>query len=99
MGTLRFFTMKQLLMTLAVGLIFTGCTKHSANVTEATVTQTAEHVRNSTATVFDANDGEYRKVVGVVPGAVLLDSISSYDLKVLPTDKARPVIFYCTSRT
>ena len=91
--------MKQLLMTLAVGLLVTACAKPGANLKEATVAETAEHVRNNTATVFDANDGEYRKVAGVVPGAVLLDSISSYDLKVLPADKARPVIFYCTSRT
>lgn len=91
--------MKHLLMTLWVGLLLAGCTKHNANVKEATVAQTAEHVKNATGTIVDANDDEYRKAAGVVPGAVLLTSISSYDLKQLPSDKTRPLVFYCTSRT
>lgn len=90
--------MKQLLMTLAVGLLVTGCTKHSSAVKEVTVAQTADHVKNGTATVLDANDDEYRKAAGIVPGAVLLSSFSSYDLKQLPADKTRPLVFYCTSR-
>ena len=91
--------MKHLLLTLAVGLIFTGCTKHNAAVKDATVAQAAEYVKNGTATIVDANDDEYRKNAGVVPGAVLLTSISSYDVKVLPSDLNRPLVFYCTSKT
>jgi hypothetical protein len=89
--------MKRTLLTVA--LLLTGCTKHSANVKDATVAEVAEHVKNGTATICDANDDEYRKNAGVVPGAVLLTNFNSYDLKQLPPDKARPVIFYCTSRT
>ncbi len=90
--------MKPLLMTLAVALTFTGCTKHEAPVKEATVAQAAEALKTGGATVVDANDDEYRKAAGVVPGAVLLTSFSGYDLKELPADKTRPLIFYCTSR-
>lgn len=85
-------------MTLAVGLIFTGCTQNHAKVKEATVAQTAAALKAGTATVLDANDDEYRKAAGVVPGAGLLTSFSGYDLKELPADKTRPLIFYCTSR-
>jgi len=89
--------MRSLVLTLAVGVLFTGCTK-PVPVKEATVAQTAEHLKNGTATILDANDDEYRQVAGVIPGAVRLSSFSSYDLKQLPADKSRPLIFYCTSR-
>jgi hypothetical protein len=90
--------MKLLLMTLAVGLIFTGCNKHNAKVKEATVAQVSEAVKAGSATIVDANDDEYRKAAGVVPGAVLLSAFNDYDLKQLPKDKTRPLVFYCTSR-
>ncbi len=90
--------MKQLLVTLAVGLLFAGCAKHNPSVKEATVEQVAQYVKAGTATICDANDDEYRKGAGVVPGAVLLTSFSTYDLSQLPTDLNRPVVFYCTSR-
>ncbi len=89
---------KRLLLTLAAGFICTSCTKHTSNVKEATVEQAAQYVNNSTATIVDANDDEYRTAAGVIPGAVLLTSFSGYDLKQLPADKARALVFYCTSR-
>jgi hypothetical protein len=90
--------MKHLLITLAVGLSFTGCTRHNSQVKEATVAQTAEAVKTGAATVLDANDDEYRKAAGVVPTAVLLSSFNAYALNELPADKTRPLVFYCTSR-
>ncbi len=91
--------MRHLLLTLALGLAFIGCTKHNAAVKEATVAQVAEHVKNGTATLCDANDDEYRSAAGFVPKAVLLTSYREYALAELPADKTRPLIFYCTSRT
>lgn len=93
-----FGTMKHLMLTLAVGLILTGCTRSHPPVKEATVAQVAEHVKNGTGTILDANDDEYRKAAGVVPGAVLLTNFNSYELSQLPSDKTRPLVFYCTSR-
>ena len=79
-------------------MLFLGCNRQTPAPKEATIAQTAEYVKNGGATILDANDDEYRKAVGVIPGAVLLTSFSSYALTQLPEDKARPLVFYCTSR-
>src|SRR5262249_15073815 len=51
------------------------------------------------ATVFDANDTEFREKNGVIPGAKLLSSFDHYDLlKELPADKNAPLVFYCSNR-
>jgi rhodanese-related sulfurtransferase len=47
--------------------------------------------------IFDANDPEFRAKNGVIPGATLLASSHDYDLKVLPGDKATPLVFYCSN--
>ena len=47
--------------------------------------------------VFDANSAEMRASAGVIPTSVLLLSSSSYDVALLPTDKATPVVFYCAN--
>ena len=91
--------MKRLLVGL-IPLLMLACTKQGPPLKEATVAEVAEHLKNGTATVFDANDDEYRKAVGTLPGAVLLTSYREYDVATtLPADKERPCIFYCTSRT
>ena len=45
--------------------------------------------------LFDANNKDTREKYGVIPGAVLLANYKKFDLKVLPDDKAKPVVFYC----
>ena len=91
--------MKRTLLAFAV-LAWVGCTKKPAEVKEASVAEVAEFVKTASATICDANDDEYRKVAGVVPGAVLLSNFAEYDVKAtLPPDKARQLVFYCTSRT
>jgi rhodanese-related sulfurtransferase len=47
--------------------------------------------------VFDANGPETRSAKGIIPTAILLPSSSAYDLALLPTDKASPVVFYCAN--
>lgn len=92
--------MGRLLLTLAVVALFGGCAKKPAVVTEVSVAEVAAYVKAGSATLCDANDDEYRKVAGWVPGAVLLTNFAEYDVKAeLPADKARQLIFYCTSRT
>jgi hypothetical protein len=81
-------------------LLLLACTKQPAEVKEVSVEEVAAFVKAGTATVCDANDDEYRKGAGFVPGAVLLTNFAEYDVKAeLPADKARQLVFYCTSRT
>jgi rhodanese-related sulfurtransferase len=47
--------------------------------------------------IFDANGKSTREAQGVIPTAVLLPSSSSYDLALLPKDKATPTVFYCAN--
>jgi len=47
--------------------------------------------------VFDCNNEMTRKKYGKIPGAVLLSSSSDYKLDVLPKDKTKPVVFYCSN--
>ena len=48
--------------------------------------------------VFDANTAETRTKDGIIPGAKLLDSSSSYDVaKTLPADKNASLVFYCAN--
>ena len=53
--------------------------------------------KKSVVAVFDANSEKTRKEMGIIPTAILLPSSSEYDLKLLPQDKAAPVVFYCAS--
>ena len=93
--------MGRLLFSAALlALLGAGCAKKPAEIKEVTVDEVAAFVKTGAATVCDANDDEYRKVAGVVPGAVLLTNFMEYDVKAsLPADKARQLVFYCTSRT
>ena len=46
--------------------------------------------------IYDANRDKTRGEQGIIPGAVLLNSPSEYDVaKVLPTDLAATLVFYC----
>ncbi|MEO8903790.1 MAG: rhodanese-like domain-containing protein [Polyangiaceae bacterium] len=64
-------------------------------VAEVTVSDVEGFIKNKSAAVFDANDGDTRKEYGVVPGAVLLASHKDYPLSVLPTTKTDKLVFYC----
>jgi hypothetical protein len=82
----------------AVVLLLLACTKNHAGVSEATVDQVAQWLKEGSATVFDANNDSFRQSNGTVEGAVLLSSYKDYDLKVLGEDKARQIVFYCSNR-
>ena len=47
--------------------------------------------------IFDANGKSTRDAQGIIPTAVLLPSSSTYDLALLPADKATPTVFYCAN--
>jgi rhodanese-related sulfurtransferase len=48
-------------------------------------------------TPVDANGDATRKKRGVIPGAVKLSDYETYLPAELPTDKARPLVFYCAN--
>ncbi|MFL5320437.1 MAG: rhodanese-like domain-containing protein [Myxococcaceae bacterium] len=83
----------------AIGL--SACKKDAApaaEVKELTVAE-ASLAQKSGAAFFDANTDDFRKENGKVPGATLLASSHDYELSVLPSDKDKPLVFYCTSKT
>lgn len=48
-------------------------------------------------TVVDVNGAQTRQKMGVIPGAILLSSSSSFEMKELPADKASSLVFYCSN--
>jgi hypothetical protein len=48
-----------------------------------------------TTWIYDANPSRVREKEGVIPGAKLLSSSSSYDLGDLPGAKDSTLVFYC----
>jgi rhodanese-related sulfurtransferase len=62
---------------------------------ELSVADVAKALSEKRATVVDANGAETREKYGVVPGALLLSDHRSYALTELPTDKSKPLVFYC----
>jgi len=63
-------------------------------IAEVTVTDVQRFVKDKSATILDANDGDTRKEYGVVPGAVLLSG-KDYPLSSLPASKTDKLVFYC----
>lgn len=82
----------------AVAVLAGGCARTRAVVRDVTVAEAKAQLDTQAATALDANETVFREKYGWVPGAVLLSSFDEYALTELPTDKDRPLIFYCTSR-
>ncbi|MBM4379868.1 MAG: rhodanese-like domain-containing protein [Deltaproteobacteria bacterium] len=63
-----------------------------------TVDALATRLEKKAVTVFDANHEDFRAKNGVLPGAKLLSSSSSYDVeKELPAQKDTALVFYCAN--
>ena len=75
-----------------------GCKSAHPSVKEMTVTD-ALAAHKAGAVFVDANDEDFRKNNGKVPGAILLDSYRKYDAKaVLPEGQETPLVFYCSNK-
>ncbi|MBS1152287.1 MAG: Rhodanese domain protein [Myxococcaceae bacterium] len=74
-----------------------GHTAELAAPKKVTVTELAKLTSAKAATVFDANNNEFRAKNGVIPGAILLTSSSEFALTELPAKKDAKVVFYCAS--
>lgn len=67
-------------------------------VEELTVAELAARLTGENPpVVFDVNGLKVRHEYGVIPGATLLVDAESYDVSALPADKARAIVFYCSS--
>ena len=77
-----------------------GCTADTSGLDTLTVSQLARKLSDSPSTVVcDANGEGVRGSYGIIPGAVLLSSASSYDVvQELPASKDNPLVFYCSSK-
>ncbi|HEY8430919.1 MAG TPA: rhodanese-like domain-containing protein [Sandaracinaceae bacterium] len=69
---------------------------NEAPIPELSVAQVASMLEAGEAVVVDANNARTREQYGVIPGARLLSSSSSYDPATeLPADKSTNLVFYC----
>jgi rhodanese-related sulfurtransferase len=77
----------------------TGCAPDLSDLSALTVSQLGQKLAESPATVVcDANGEGIRESYGIIPGAVLVSSSSSYDVALeLPSEKDKPLVFYCSS--
>jgi rhodanese-related sulfurtransferase len=79
-------------------LVTGGCKSAHPGVKELTVSEAAA-AHKAGAVFVDANDEDFRKSNGKVPGAILLDSYRKYDVKaLLPESKDTPLVFYCSNK-
>jgi len=80
-------------------LVASGCKSSShAAVKELTVPESVA-AHKAGAVFVDANNEDFRKDNGKVPGAVLLANYRTYDVKsVLPEKKDTPLVFYCSNK-
>jgi rhodanese-related sulfurtransferase len=93
---------------LALSLVgsFAGCSKSSKDTDEAAIeakvpTVTVDELDTSLAKreaqPVDANGNGTRRKMGVIPGAVLLTDSDDFKPSELPTDKTKPLVFYCAN--
>jgi len=71
-----------------------GSGAEEKKIPEVSVGDVERFVKDKSATILDANDGDTRKEYGVVPGAVLLSG-KEYPLSTLPASKTDKLVFYC----
>lgn len=69
----------------------------TSSVHRVDIPQLEALLRESKVSVYDANTDSTRAKYGVIPGAVLLSSVADYALDQLPSDKERPLVFYCAN--
>ncbi len=86
-----------LVSVVAASTLCGGCQREEG-IRELTVQQLSTQLASETPpAVYDANSPRVRNEYGVIPGATTLSSAGDYDLSLLPTEKANPVVFYCSS--
>lgn len=74
-----------------------AATTKATTIARSTVKQLVAWRNDKAATPVDANGKELRASQGVIPGAILLSSGSTFDVKELPTNKETRLVFYCAN--
>ena len=68
------------------------------SIQKLNVQELAQLREQKKAVVLDANDGQTRQKMGIIPGAKLLTSAVKYEpAKELPASKSDKIVFYCAS--
>ncbi|MGE0547210.1 MAG: rhodanese-like domain-containing protein [Kofleriaceae bacterium] len=98
--------MRTLILASVLGFsALAGCSKaetpspaaSKADVGSISVEELDKQLASSECQPIDANGDGTRKKMGVIPGAVLLTDSEAYDVKELPADKSKPLVFYCAN--
>ena len=91
--------MRTLLFSLVLAALLVGCkdAKPAAVDTPEISVEDASKALQSGAVAVDANSARTREKHGTVPDAIILTSSSEYELGLLPEDKSKDLIFYCSS--
>ena len=93
--------MRRFLFVLLAAIGFVACSHPASSKEPFKEIRVADLVSlqaapGSRVAVFDANQPDFRKQNGVIPGAKLLSHFKNYDVaKELPSDKTTPLVFYC----
>jgi rhodanese-related sulfurtransferase len=90
--------MRTLVFMLAI-VAAAGCSKSAdqSGVQNVTIDQLDTMLASNQCQAVDANGEGTRKKLGVIPGAVLLSDSDTFNVKELPADKAKPLVFYCAN--
>ena len=96
----RFLMAAALAVTVGIPSMALACEhdqKAEASVKKVTLAELTTLQKDKKVSVYDANGNDTRKQFGVIPGATLLTSASTYDVKELNADKNTKMVFYCAS--
>lgn len=96
--------MRTTLFAIVIAVSATGCSKGEEKAEQKaeqqyptmTLDEVEAGIAANTVTAVDCNGDKTRKKYGAVPGAVLVDDEENYPASVLPADKARKLVFYCS---
>jgi hypothetical protein len=97
--------MRSLLFSALLGLAAIGCSKSddkagavtTDDLPTASVDDVEKGLAADTLTVVDCNGDATRKKFGIIPGAILVADEEAFPASELPADKARKLVFYCSS--
>ena len=93
------FPLLALGLVLAPALALAAESKEKVRLIEMSDLESMQKDTRSPVTLLDANEAEFREKNGIIPGARLLSTFDTYDLRTeLPADKNAPLVFYCSSR-
>jgi len=89
-----------LVLMLGVAALGAGaCSKASHPAVKELTVPDSVAAHKAGAVFVDANDADFRKSNGKVPGAILLASYREYDVKsVLPQSQDTQLVFYCSNK-